>query len=174
MPIRAGEYPEQASNAALTSARPQASVDRAPQPGVSGAVADAWYRRPVVVAVGTALAVLAIGAAVMITLRHTSGGAPSTPTPSVSTAPGPASSAPANQNPGSSDATDTQAPVSSPPSSTESAPSTTSQTPTATTTTQAPTTTTTTQVPTTTQEPPVGPRFPGRPRLFPQPEPGYR
>jgi actin-like ATPase involved in cell morphogenesis len=173
MPIRAGEYPEQASNAALTSARPQASVDRAPQPGVSGAVADAWYRRPVVVAVGTALAVLAVGAAVMIILRHTSGGTPSIPAPSVSTAPGPASSAPANQNPGSSDATDTQAPASSPPSSTEP-PSTTSQTPTATTTTQAPTTTTTTQVPTTTQEPPVGPRFPGRPRLFPQPEPGYR
>jgi Hsp70 protein len=182
MPIRAGEYPEQASNAALTSARPQASVDRAPQPGVSGAVADAWYRRPVVVAVGTALAVLAVGAAVMITLRHTSGGAPSTPTPSVSTAPGPASSAPANQNPGSSDATDTQAPVSSPPSSTESdtgaPPSTTSQTPTATTTTQAPTTTTT-PAPTTTQasKPPVGPRFPrgpAGPRVFPQPEPGYR
>ena len=177
MPIRAGEYPEQASNAALTSARPQTSVDRAPQPGVSGAVADAWYRRPVVVAVGTALAVLAVGAAVMITLRHTSGGAPSTPTPSVSTAP-----APANQNPGSSDATDTQAPVSSPPSSTESdtgaPPSTTSQTPTATTTTQAPTTTTT-PAPTTTQasKPPVGPRFPrgpGGPRVFPQPEPGYR
>lgn len=179
MPIRAGEYPEQASNAALTSAQPEASVDRAAQPGVSGAVADAWYRRPVVVAVGTALAVLAVGAAVMITLRHTSGSAPSTPAPSVSTAP-----APANQNPGSSDATDTQAPASSPPSSTESdtgtPPSTTSQTPTATTTTtEVPTTTTTTQVPTTTHapEPPVGPRFPrgpAGPRVFPQPEPGYR
>ncbi len=178
MPIRAGEYPEQASNAALTSARPKASVDRAPPPGVSGAVADAWYRRPVVVAVGTALAVLAVGAAVMITLRHTSGGTPSTPAPSVSTAPAPASSAPANQNPGSSDATDTQAPASSPPSSTEP-PSTTSETPTATTTTEVPTTTTTTQVPTTTHapEPPVGPRFPrgpAGPRVFPQPEPGYR
>src|SRR3984957_19615711 len=178
MPIRAGEYPEQASNAALTSARPKASVDRAPQPGVSGAVADAWYRRPVVVAVGTALAVLAVGAAVLITLRHTSGGAPSTPAPSVSTAPAPASSAPANQNPGSSDATDTQAPASRPPSSTEP-PSTTRETPTATTTTVVPTTTTTTQVPTTTHtpEPPVGPRFPrgpAGPRVFPQPEPGYR
>jgi actin-like ATPase involved in cell morphogenesis len=178
MPIRAGEYPDQASNAALTSARPKASVDRAPQPGVSGAVADAWYRRPVVVAVGTALAVLAVGAAVLIILRHTSGGAPSTPAPSVSTAPAPASSAPANQNPGSSDATDTQAPASSPPSSTEP-PSTTSETPTATTTTEVPTTTTTTQVPTTTHapEPPVGPRFPrgpAGPRVFPQPEPGYR
>ncbi|MDT5322096.1 MAG: hypothetical protein QOD88_4618 [Mycobacterium sp.] len=178
MPIRAGEYPEQASNAALTSARPKASVDRAPQPGVSGAVADAWYRRPVVVAVGTALAVLAVGAAVLITLRHTSSGTPSTPAPSVSTAPAPASSAPANQNPGSSDATDTQAPASSPPSSTEP-PSTTSETPTATTTTEVPTTTTTTQVPTTTHasEPPVGPRFPrgpAGPRVFPQPEPGYR
>jgi actin-like ATPase involved in cell morphogenesis len=178
MPIRAGEYPEQASNAALTSARPKASVDRAPQPGVSGAVADAWYRRPVVVAVGTALAVLAVGAAVMITLRHTSGGTPNTPAPSVSTAPAPASSAPANQNPGSSDATDTQAPASSPPSSTEP-PSTTSETPTATTTTEVPTSTTTTQVPTTTHapEPPVGPRFPrgpAGPRVFPQPEPGYR
>src|ERR1700722_19360973 len=178
MPIRAGEYPEQASNAALTSARPKASVDRAPQPGVSGAVADAWYRRPVGVAVGTPLAVLGVGAAVLITLRHTSGGAPSTPAPSVSTAPAPASSAPANQNPGSSDTTDTQAPASSPPSSTEP-PSTTRETPTATTTTVVPTTTTTTQVPTTTHppEPPVGPRFPrgpAGPRVFPQPEPGYR
>jgi actin-like ATPase involved in cell morphogenesis len=175
MPIRAGEYPDEASNAALTSARPQASSALASRAGSTAAVADAWYRRPVVVAVGTALAVLAVGAGVLITLRHTSGSAPSTPTTSVITTP-----APANQNPGSSDATDTQAPASNPPSSTESdtgtPTSTTSQPPTTTTTTAAPTTTTT-PAPTTTQapEPPDRRRFPrgpDGPRLFP--EPGYR
>ena len=49
----------------MPSARPQASVDLASQSRV--AAADAWYRRPVVVAVGTALAVLAVGAGIMIT-----------------------------------------------------------------------------------------------------------
>jgi actin-like ATPase involved in cell morphogenesis len=167
MPIRAGEYPEQGSNSGLTAARPRVSLDRDSQPGVTGAVAVAWYRRPAVVMVGTALVVLAVGAAVMITLRHTSGSAPSTPAPSVSTAPAPVSSA-----------TDTQAPATNPPSSTESdtgtPPSTTTKAPTTTTTTQAPTTTTT-SVSTTTQAPePRFPRFPRGPRYFPQPEPGYR
>ena len=142
------------------------------QPVATRAVADAWYRRPVVVMVGTALVVLAVGAAVMITLRHTSGSAPTTPAPSVSTAPAPSS------------ATDTQAPATNPPSSTESdtgtPPSTTSEAPTTTTTTEAPTTTTsaptTTEAPTTTQgsEPPRFPRFPRGPRGFSEPEPGFR
>jgi hypothetical protein len=173
VPIRPGEYPEQAGEAGLTTARPPASVDRAPRSSLTGAAADAWYRRPVVVAVGTALAVLAIGAAVMITLQQISGSAPNTPAPSVSTAP--ATSAPANQN-------DTQGPASSQPSSTQSdtatPSSTTSEPPTTTTSSEAPTTTTTSAAPTTTErEPPVGPRFPRGPgggRDFPQPEPGYR
>jgi actin-like ATPase involved in cell morphogenesis len=170
-PLRAGEYSDEAGIGALTSARRQAGVDLASQPSVTAA--DAWYRRPVVVAVGAALAVLAIGAGVMVTLLHTSGNAPSTPTPGVST-----TLAPTNQNPGPSDTANSQVPTSSPPSSTESdtgtAPSTTSETPTTTTTSEAPTTTTTTtQAP----EPPDRRRFPRGPvgpRFFPQPEPGYR
>jgi hypothetical protein len=172
MPLRAGEY----SDEAVPSVRPRARVDLASQSRV--AAADAWYRRPVVVAVGTALAVLAVGAGIMITLRHTSGSAPSTPTPGVST-----TVAPTNQNPGSSDTTDTGTPTSSPPSSTESdtgtPSSTTSETPTTTTTSAAPTTTTASQATTTTQatEPPDRRRFPREPvgpRFFPQPGPGYR
>jgi actin-like ATPase involved in cell morphogenesis len=173
MPIRPGEYPEQGSTG-LTAARPQAGIDRDTKPVVSRPVADAWYRRPAVVMVGTALVVLAVAAAVMITLRHTSGSGPTTPAPSVSTAPAPSPS----------NATDTQSPATSPPSSTESdtgtPPSTTTQAPT-TTSTEAPTTTsssapTTTGGPTTTQGPesPRSPRFPRGPRGFPEPGPGYR
>jgi hypothetical protein len=176
-PIRAGEYPEPGSNAAVPSARPQPTFDRDSRPNNSTPAADAWYRRPAVLIVGTALVVLAIGAAIMIALRHISGSAPGTPAPNVSTTP--SSSAPAGQSPAPSDATDTQAPANSPPTSTESdtmaPPSTTTQS--VTTTTQAPTTTT--PVPTTTQvpEPPVVPpipRIPGLPRFLPQPEPGNR
>ena len=174
MPIRPGEYPEPSSGAGLTAPRPPASLDGDSSPAATGAVADAWYRRPVVVALGTALVVLAIAAAVMITLHHTSGSAPTTPAPGVSTAPAPSS------------ATNTQAPATNPPSSTESdtgtPSSTTSEAPTTTTTTtQAPTTTTsapptTTEAPTSTQdrERPGFPRFPGGPRGFPEPQPGFR
>jgi actin-like ATPase involved in cell morphogenesis len=171
MPIRPGEYEyaDETGYGAPVSARPRPRRELAPEPVTAGATADAWYRRPLVVAIGTALAVLAVGAGVMIALRHTSGSAPSTPTPSVSTTPAPATS---------SQVSDTQAPTTNPPSSTEpdtgTAPSTTSQTPTTTTTTEAPTTTT--QAPTTTQGPqwPERPRFPRGPggRLFPQPGPG--
>jgi Hsp70 protein len=163
MPIRAGEYSDEAGRS--TSARPRAGFDLGVQPDVAGPVADAWYRRPVVVAISTALAVLAVGAGVMITLQHTSG---STPIPSVSTTPAP--SAPTSQNSGPSE---TQAPTSNPPSSTETSPTTTSEAPTTTTTTEAPTTTT--QATTTRPEPPDRRRFPrgaDGPRLFP--EPGFR
>jgi hypothetical protein len=170
VPIRPGEYPEQSSTAGLAAPRPQASLDRDSHPVATRQVAEAWYRRPVVVMVATALAVLAVGAGVMITLRHTSGNAPTTPSPGVSTAPG----------------TDSQAPANSPPSSTESdtgtPPSTTSEAPTTTTTTtEAPTTTssaapTTSEPPTTTQgtERPGFPRFPRGPRGFPDPGRGER
>ena len=171
VPIRPGEYPEQSSTAGLAAPRPQASLDRDSHPVATRPVAEAWYRRPVVVMVATALAVLAVGAGIMITLRHTSGNAPTTPSPGVSTAPG----------------TDSQAPATSPPSSTESdtgtPPSTTSEAPTTTTTTttEAPTTTssaapTTSEPPTTTQgtERPGFPRFPRGPRGFPDPGRGER
>ena len=162
MPIRPGEYDDEPAVAPLR-ARPRR--DLAPEPVVTGASGDAWYRRPLVVAIGTALAVLAIVAGVLMAIRHTSSNAP---TPSVSTTPAPATS---------SEVRDTQAPSSNPPSSTapdtSTAPSTTSQPPT-TTTTEAPTTTTT-QPPTTTTEGPQRPdrpRFPREPggRLFPGPE----
>ena len=171
VPIRPGEYPEQSSTAGLAAPRPQASLDRDSHPVATRPVAEAWYRRPVVVMVATALAVLAVGAGIMITLRHTSGNAPTTPSPGVSPAPG----------------TDSQAPATSPPSSTESdtgtPPSTTSEAPTTTTTTttEAPTTTssaapTTSEPPTTTQrtERPGFPRFPTGPRGFPDPGRGER
>jgi len=169
VPIRAGEYPDETGTPKLRS--PLGNFDLDVQPAV--AAADAWYRRPVMVAISTALAVVAIGAGVMITLRHTSGNTPSTPTPSVSMTPAPTSSAPTNQNPGPSDATDTQAPTSNPPSTTDTSPTTT-------TTTEAPTTTTTsetttTPATTTKPEPPDRRRFPRRPDapgLFR--EPGYR
>ena len=173
VPIRPGEYPEPGSSADLVAARPAAGIDRAAQPVAARPVADTWYRRPAVVMVGTALTVLAVGAGVMITLRHTSGSAPTTPTPSVSTAP-----APANQSPAPSD---TQGTATNSPSSTESGtgtpPSTTTEAPTATTTTTAaPSTTTSAPTTTTTQGPerPPFPRFPRGPGYFPQPEPGYR
>jgi actin-like ATPase involved in cell morphogenesis len=176
VPIRPGEYPEQSSTAGLAAPVPQASLDRDSPVVATRPVADAWYRRPAVVMVATALAVLAVGAVVMLTLRHTSGNAPNTPAPSVSTAPGPAPSS----------ATDTQAPSTNPPSSSEpdtgTPPSTTSEAPTTTTTTtEAPTTTTsapptTTHGPTTSQGPdrPGFPRFPRGPQGFPERDPGYR
>jgi hypothetical protein len=166
MPIRPGEYGDEPGTGSLAPVRARPRQDLAAEPVIIGDNSDAWYRRPVVVAVGTALAVLAIGAGVLLTIRHTSG---STPTPSVSTTPAPATSAPT-----SSVSSDSQAPASNPPSSTppdtSTAPSTTSETPTTTTTTEAPTTTTTTsQPPTTTTQ---GPDRPDRPR-FPR-EPGGR
>ena len=161
MPIRAGEYDgdyENVPRSGLTSSHPRAKADPAAEPDVIGSFADAWYRRPLVVAVGTALAVLAIGAGVLITLRHTSGSAPSTPTPSVSTTAPPSSATTASQEPG------TNPPSSSTPDTSTSTP-TTSETPTTTmttTTSEAPTTTT---APPTTTEPqrPDRPRFPRRP-----------
>jgi actin-like ATPase involved in cell morphogenesis len=176
VPIRPGEYPEQSSTAGLAAPVPPASLDRDSQAVATRPVADAWYRRPAVVMVATALVVLAVGAAVMITLRHTSGSTPTTPAPSVSNAPA------------TSNATDTQMPSSGPPSSSE--PDTGAPPQTTTTTSEAPTTTTTattaSQAPTTTSAPPTTtggpttsegpgfPRFPRGPRGFPERDPGYR
>jgi actin-like ATPase involved in cell morphogenesis len=170
MPLRPGEYPEDGGSVGLTATRPEVGLDRGPEPAMAGVVADAWYRRPAVVMVGTALVVLVLGAAVMITLRHTSGSAPTTPAPSVSTAPAPSPSG--TEAPTTSAPSSTQSDTGTPPSTTTEAPTTT------TTTTQAPTTTssapTTTEAPTTTPErerPPFR-EFPRGPRFFP--DPGYR
>jgi len=178
VPIRPGEYPELSSTAGLAAPRPPASSNRDSTPVATRPVADAWYRRPAVVMVATALAALAIGAAVMITLRQTSGSAPTAPAPSVSNAPGSS-----NQGPSPSGATDTQGPSSNPPSTSESdtgtPASTTTEAPTTTTTTSAAPTTTTSAAPTTTEgsttsQGPDFPRFPRGPRGFQQREPGYR
>jgi hypothetical protein len=174
MPIRAGEY-DDVPPSGLTSSRPRAGVDVAAEPEAFGASGDPWYRRPLVVAVGTALAVLAIAAAVLITLRHTSGSAPSTPSPAVSTTAAP--SLPTSSQTVTSQEPTSQQPATNPPSSTvsdtSSAAPTTSETPTTTTTTVAPTTTTTT---TSSPQRPDWPRFPRRPgdRLFPEPGQGGR
>jgi hypothetical protein len=164
MPIRPGEYDDEPASGAVAPLRARPRRDLTPEPVVTGVSQDAWYRRPLVVAIGTALAVLAIVAGVLMAIRHTSGNAT---TPSVSTTPGPATS---------EDVSGNQAPASNPPSSTapdtSTAPSTTSETPTTTTTTEAPTTSS--QPPTTTTE---GPQRPDRPRvprepggrLFPEP-----
>ncbi len=166
MPLRAGEYDEPGDGGRPPSLRGE-RVGLADEPAVVGATGDAWYRRPLVVAVGTALAVLAIGAGVLITLRHTSGSAPGTPSPSVSTTPAQSTSG---------DTSASEQSTTNPQSSTESSPSTpastTSETPTTTTTTTASTTTTTT----TTSDRPDRPRFPRRPgdRLFPEPGQGGR
>jgi hypothetical protein len=163
MPIRPGEYDDEPASGAVAPLRARPRRDLAPEPVVTGASGDAWYRRPLVVAIGTALAVLAIVAGVLMVIRHTSSNAP---TPSVSTTSAPTSSG----------VSDTQAPTSNPSSTapdTSTPPSTTSGAPTTTTTTGAPTTTTT-QPPTTTTEDPQRPdrrRFPREPggRLFPEP-----
>ncbi|WP_428338759.1 Hsp70 family protein [Mycobacterium sp.] len=166
MPIQPGEYDgeyDAVPRSGLTSSSPRAQVAAAAKPSVSGAVTDSWYRRPLVVAVGTALAVLAIGAGVLITMRHTSGSAPNTPSPSGGTTQAPSSETSASQesntNPPSSSAPDPSTTV----STTSESPTTT----TTTTTTEAPTTTTS---PTTTEPP--RPRFPRGPGDRPLPNPG--
>jgi hypothetical protein len=161
MPIRAGEYDDEYENvprSGLTSSRPRTGLEAAAEPDVIGAFADAWYRRPLVVAIGTALAVLAIGAGVLITLRHTSASAPGTPSPSVSTTAPPLSETTASQEPSTNPPS---SPSSSAPDTSTPAP-TISETPSTTTTAQAPTTTTPPSTPTEPQRP-DWPRFPRRP-----------
>jgi hypothetical protein len=163
MPLRPGEYDDEPANGGIAPLRARPLRDVAPEPVVTRAIRDAWYRRPLVVAMGTALAVLAIVAAIVMVFRYTSSDAP---TPSRSTTPAT-----------SSEVRDTEAPTRNPPSSTapdtSTAPSTTSESPTTTTTTEAPSTTTTTSQPATTttqdSERPDRPRFPRDRdgRLFP-------
>src|ERR1700744_1746988 len=103
MPLRPGEYDDEPADGAGAPLRARPRRDVAPEPVVAGASQDAWYRRPLVVAMGTALGVLAIVAAAVMAIRYTSSNAP---TPSVSTTPAPATSS------------ENQAPSSNPPSST--------------------------------------------------------
>ena len=175
MPIRPGEYDDEPRTTGRTVARPGAQL--AGEPDVIGASIDPWYRRPLVVAVGTALAVLAIGAGIMLTLRHSSGSAPGDPSRSVSTTPAPSlptsAETTASQQPSANPTSSAQPATSTPPSTTSEAPTTT------TTTTAAPTTTTTTpssQATTTTTvrtDRPLFPLQPGGP-LFPVPGQGGR
>jgi Hsp70 protein len=171
VPIRPGEYDDEPRDVGRAAPPPRAREQFVEPAAVIGATP--WYRRPLVVAVGTALALLAIAGGLFLTLRHTSGSAPTTPSPSVITTPAPSM-------PTSSEATASQEPTTNPPSSSEATTSppasTTSETPTptTTTTTEAPTTTTTSQPPTTTSQATTTtdrPRFPRRPgdRLVPQP-----
>jgi actin-like ATPase involved in cell morphogenesis len=175
MPLQPGEYDDVPARSAPISPTPRSRVDLPAEAEAFGVTGEAWYRRPLVVAVGTALAVLAIGAGVLITLRHTSGSAPSTPSSSVDT---PVSSVPSA--PESTATQDTEQPNTTPsssqPPSTSSAAPTTSDTPTTTTTTQAPTTTTQPSTTAATTQAPDRPRFPRRPgdRLFPEPGQGGR
>lgn len=175
MPVRTGEYPVPRNDDGPATTRPRHASGAAARSRPAGSAAEPWYRRPAVVVIGTALVALAIGAAVVIALRHTAGNAPGTPAPTVSTTQGPATtSAPGSD----SSSTDSQTPSSttessSEPQTTSSSTSTTTQTTSTTTTqpsttTQAPTSTST--APTSTQ-PPVLPRFPGRPGLRRQPAP---
>jgi hypothetical protein len=177
MPIRTGEYPIPPSDGGARSTPPQPAFDQTARRREAGPVAVPWYRRPGVVIIGTALAVLAIGAAILIALRHTSG--PTTPLPGVNTTPGPGTSVPSTESSGPSATTESQAPGSTPSSSSTASPSPSTTTQAPLTTTQAPTTTTqpsTTQAPTTTASNPptsahaLAPLIPRIPRL-PQPAP---
>lgn len=172
MPIRPGEYDDEPRDDGRASLRARARTAPADAPDEYDTSPVAWYRRPLVVAIGTALAVLAVGAGVMITLRHTSN-SPSTPSTSVSTTP--ASSVP---SPSQSAVTEEPTSAAPPPSQSDTSTSTSSQPPTTTTESSTATTTTTTTTTTTPSPPgperPDRPRFPRRPgdRLFPEPGPG--
>lgn len=143
MPIQPGEYPTSGEVAGSSFAPPQPPSDQDSRPGGARPAPTAWYRRPVVVILGTALVALAIGAAIIIALRHLSPGAPGAPgapAPGVSTPP--ASSEPAGQSPAPQSTTGRQPTTTSAPSTgptTSQPPSTTT-----TTTTSPPLTTTTT------------------------------
>lgn len=178
MPLRAGEYDDEPRPTGRTVARPRAEL--AAEPDVIGAGTGPWYRRPLIVAVGTALAVLAIGAGIMLSLRHTSDSAPTNPSPSMSTTAAPSLPTSAetttSQEPSSNPTSSAQSDTSTPASTTSQAPTTT----TTTTTSEAPTSTATTSTATTTSQAttttvrpnrPIFPRQPGG-RLFPVPGQG--
>ncbi|EUA30935.1 hypothetical protein I552_9979 [Mycobacterium xenopi 3993] len=162
MPIRTGEYPAPQDSAAFDHA--QAGVEHEERPREATRPAIPWYRREAVLITGAILVVLAVGAVIVLALRHAAGGGtPAPPLPSVSTTPAPSeTSAPATESPSVQTTTVTETPSTSQPSpsteSTTTPPSTQSTTTEPTTTTQSSTATTTT---TTTSAPaPVGPPFP--------------
>lgn len=174
MPLQAGEYDDVRDEPPPRRSAAPVPVD---EPEPFGAP-DPWYRRPLVVALGTALAVLILGSAVLLTLRHTSN-APSAPTSTtVSTAP--ESSAATTPSTSAGEET-TNPPSSAEPVTTTPAPSSSEAPSTTTTTTEAPTTSTTTVTTTSPPSSSQGPFFPDRPRfprgpgrLFPEPGQGGR
>src|ERR1700744_2563862 len=76
MPIRPGEYDDEPGGSAAAPVRSRPRRDVAPEPVVTGASVEAWYRRPLVVATGTALAVLAVVAGGLMGGRDGPGPAP--------------------------------------------------------------------------------------------------
>lgn len=144
-------------------ARPDLRFEQQPDTDEDRPAEVAWYRRPLVMILGAAAAVLAVSAIIMLALSHGSTGTPVTPAPGVATTsqPSPPPSpvqttpAPAQQAPVQ---TSTAAPAAPPPTSTQPAPTTTEPPPT---TTEPPATTTepppTTTPPTVTTSPPAPP-----------------
>lgn len=154
-----GSYPAPADELGPTSSWSSSSNWEVFNPDVhqnARPITAVWYRRPVVLVLGTALVTLAVGAAIMITLRHTSGGPPVAPPPTVSTTP--TTSAPVSE----SESTQQPTPL---PTETTPVPSSPSPSWTPSATTPPPTTTAppTTTPPTSTSTEPR--RFP---RLFPR------
>ncbi|BBZ73148.1 Hsp70 family protein [Mycobacterium paraseoulense] len=127
-------------------ARPDLRFEQQPVPDTAQPADIAWYRRPLVLVLGAAAAVLALSAVIMLALSHGSTGTPATSTPGVSTTPRPSPPpSPAQTNPAPAQ----QAPVQT---------STAAPVPQSTSTVPAPTTTepppSTTEPPPTTTEPP--------------------
>ncbi|WP_102418937.1 Hsp70 family protein [Mycobacterium sp. 4858] len=175
-------------------ARPELRFGEQPLPDEGRRADIAWYRRPLVLVLGAAAAVLALSAVIMLALSHGSTNTPVAPTPGVATTPqtSPPPSpvqtnpAPAQQAPVQPS---TAAPAPPPPASTQPAPTTTEPPPTTTepppTTTEPPTSTPSTATtsppappppstdnpPTSVQVPPIPriPRIPGIPTIPPIP-----
>lgn len=170
-PLLTGEYPAEGG---ASSGRPPVAVRDDASWDSDESAKVPWYRRTVVLIIAAALVLLAIAGAILLALRKTSGTAPVTPTPSVSTtAPGTGTSAPETtaspQSTGTQPSDTGQPPATSSesPSSTESSTATTTVSSTPTSTSQV----TTTQAP---PNPPFGPGFPLRPGYPEQgPRPGF-
>ncbi|OCB60207.1 hypothetical protein A5677_14215 [Mycobacterium malmoense] len=165
-------------------ARPDLRFEQQPDTDEDRPAEVAWYRRPLVMILGAAAAVLALSAIIMLALSHGSTGTPVTPKPGATTTPQPSpppspaqtTPAPAQQAPVQ---TSTAAPAAPPPTSTQPAPTTTEPPPTtseppATTTEPPPTTTPPTATatsppapppPSSTDNPPTSVQVPQIPRI---------
>lgn len=158
--LAANPSPSQAGDDALASsaappvqfgdetgyARPELRFEEQPLPDETRPADTAWYRRPLVLVLGGAAAVLALSAVIMLALSHGSTGTPATPTPGVATTPQPSPPpSPEQTNP---------APVQQAPVRTRTEPPPPAPASTQPTTTTSPPAPTTTEPPQTTTEPP--------------------